>query len=162
MPLAETHRHSAAEVNELLEKTGTTVYGLQLINGAYRTPWLTFTPTVRRRRSGGTLEKFVERTGGAIVIGEKKEKKDLAGWKWGTGPIVARLGEADELLLDKYHNSVIYTAWSHGYLPELINLVLNGAINPGKVFDLTLPLTSVADGYRAMDERRAIKTLLRP
>ena len=48
------------------------------------------------------------------------------------------------------------------YLPELIDLVLRGAINPGKVFDLVLPLDRVADGYRAMDERQAIKTLLRP
>jgi threonine dehydrogenase-like Zn-dependent dehydrogenase len=48
------------------------------------------------------------------------------------------------------------------YLPTLIDLALNGKINPGKVFDLTLPLASVAEGYRAMDERRAIKTLLRP
>ncbi|MBS1866565.1 MAG: zinc-dependent alcohol dehydrogenase family protein [Acidobacteria bacterium] len=48
------------------------------------------------------------------------------------------------------------------YLPELIKLVLDGKINPGKVFDLTLPLDQVAEGYRAMDERRAIKTLLRP
>jgi threonine dehydrogenase-like Zn-dependent dehydrogenase len=48
------------------------------------------------------------------------------------------------------------------YLPELINLVLNGNINPGKVFDLVLPLDRVAEGYRAMDERRAIKALLRP
>lgn len=48
------------------------------------------------------------------------------------------------------------------YLPELIDLVLNGEINPGKVFDLTLPLSRVAQGYRAMDERRAIKALLLP
>jgi threonine dehydrogenase-like Zn-dependent dehydrogenase len=48
------------------------------------------------------------------------------------------------------------------FLPELINLVWNGKINPGKVFDLTLPLDQVAEGYRAMDERRAIKTLLQP
>ncbi len=48
------------------------------------------------------------------------------------------------------------------YLPDLIGLVLKGKINPGKVFDLTLPLDQVAEGYRAMDERRAIKTLLRP
>jgi threonine dehydrogenase-like Zn-dependent dehydrogenase len=48
------------------------------------------------------------------------------------------------------------------YLPELIKLVMNGKINPGKVFDLTLPLDQVAEGYRAMDERRAIKTLLHP
>jgi len=48
------------------------------------------------------------------------------------------------------------------YLPELIALVWNGKIDPGKVFDLTLPLDQVAEGYRAMDERRAIKALLRP
>jgi len=48
------------------------------------------------------------------------------------------------------------------FLPELIDLVWTGKINPGKVFDLTLPLDKVAEGYRAMDERRAIKTLLRP
>jgi threonine dehydrogenase-like Zn-dependent dehydrogenase len=48
------------------------------------------------------------------------------------------------------------------YLPKLIELVFNGTIRPGKVFDLVLPLDQVAEGYRAMDERRAIKTLLRP
>jgi threonine dehydrogenase-like Zn-dependent dehydrogenase len=48
------------------------------------------------------------------------------------------------------------------FLPELIELVWNGRINPGRVFDLTLPLDQVAEGYRAMDERRAIKALLRP
>jgi len=47
------------------------------------------------------------------------------------------------------------------FLPKLIDLVLNGAINPGKVFELVLPLDQVAEGYRAMDERRAIKTLPR-
>jgi threonine dehydrogenase-like Zn-dependent dehydrogenase len=46
------------------------------------------------------------------------------------------------------------------YLPHLIDLVFDGTINPGKVFDLVLPLAEVAEGYRAMDERRAIKTLL--
>src|SRR5437879_4306244 len=48
------------------------------------------------------------------------------------------------------------------FMPALIDLVWNGKIKPGKVFDLTLPLDQVAEGYRAMDERRAIKTLLRP
>ena len=48
------------------------------------------------------------------------------------------------------------------YLPKLIGLVLEGAINPGKVFDLVLPLDQVAEGYKAMDERRAIKALLLP
>src|SRR5437870_5570711 len=47
-------------------------------------------------------------------------------------------------------------------LPELVDLVWNGKINPGKVFDMTLPLSQVADAYRAMDERRAIKVLVHP
>ncbi len=44
----------------------------------------------------------------------------------------------------------------------LIHLVGNGKISPGKVFDLTLPLDQVAEGYRAMDERQDIRTLLKP
>lgn len=48
------------------------------------------------------------------------------------------------------------------FLPELIDLILDRKINPGKVFDLDIPLEEAADGYRAMDERRAIKVLLRP
>ena len=46
------------------------------------------------------------------------------------------------------------------YLPTLIDLIWKGEIDPGQVFDQTLPLGQAADGYRAMDERRAIKTLL--
>ena len=46
------------------------------------------------------------------------------------------------------------------FLPHLIDLVLARKIEPGKVFDLKIPLADVAEGYRAMDERRAIKTLL--
>ena len=48
------------------------------------------------------------------------------------------------------------------YLPDLIKLVWDRKIDPGRVFDLRLPLEQVAEGYRAMDERRAIKTLLSP
>jgi threonine dehydrogenase-like Zn-dependent dehydrogenase len=48
------------------------------------------------------------------------------------------------------------------FLPELIELIWNRQINPGKVFDQTLPLEQAAEGYQAMDQRRAIKTLLRP
>jgi threonine dehydrogenase-like Zn-dependent dehydrogenase len=48
------------------------------------------------------------------------------------------------------------------FLPDLIHLIENRAISPGKVFDLELPLEEAAEGYRAMDERRAIKALLRP
>ena len=42
------------------------------------------------------------------------------------------------------------------FLPQLIDLVLGGRLHPGKVFDLTLPLDRVAEGYRAMDERKAM------
>ena len=48
------------------------------------------------------------------------------------------------------------------FLPELIELIWNRQIDPGKVFDLELPLDEAAAGYEAMDERRAIKALLRP
>ncbi|MGN6577389.1 MAG: zinc-dependent alcohol dehydrogenase family protein [Nocardioides sp.] len=48
------------------------------------------------------------------------------------------------------------------YLPDLLERVLDGRIDPGLVFDLTLPLDDVAEAYKAMDERRAIKVLLRP
>ena len=47
------------------------------------------------------------------------------------------------------------------FLPDLMNRVMQGKIAPGKVFDLVLPISEVAEGYRAMDERRAIKTMLR-
>src|SRR4051812_8557784 len=48
------------------------------------------------------------------------------------------------------------------FLPRLIELVESGRMDPGQVFDLTLPLDQVAEGYRAMDERRAIKPLVQP
>jgi threonine dehydrogenase-like Zn-dependent dehydrogenase len=51
---------------------------------------------------------------------------------------------------------------ARAYLPELLGDVLAGALDPGAVFDLELPLDEVADGYAAMDERRAVKVLLRP
>lgn len=48
------------------------------------------------------------------------------------------------------------------YLPALLDLVLDRKIDPGQVFDLTLPLAESPEGYRAMDERRAVKVLLQP
>ncbi|MFL6156498.1 MAG: zinc-dependent alcohol dehydrogenase family protein [Marmoricola sp.] len=48
------------------------------------------------------------------------------------------------------------------YLPELLELVTSGTVNPGLVFDSVLPLSEVAEGYKAMDERRSIKVLLQP
>lgn len=47
------------------------------------------------------------------------------------------------------------------FLPDLMERVQKGVIQPGKVFDLVLPIAEVAEGYKAMDERRAIKTMLR-
>jgi threonine dehydrogenase-like Zn-dependent dehydrogenase len=71
-----------------------------------------------------------------------------------------------QLPMDEYFFSHVHL---HGgpapvrrFLPELIDLILNRKINPGKVFDLILPMEQVAEGYRGMDERRAIKALLRP
>ena len=48
------------------------------------------------------------------------------------------------------------------FLPELIALIWNRKIDPGKVFDAELPLDEAADAYRAMDQRKAIKVLLHP
>jgi threonine dehydrogenase-like Zn-dependent dehydrogenase len=48
------------------------------------------------------------------------------------------------------------------FLPTLIDLIWKENVNSGKVFDLTLPLAAVAEDYKAMDERRAIKALLHP
>ena len=48
------------------------------------------------------------------------------------------------------------------FLPELIDLIWKRQIDPGKVFDLELPLEQAAEAYRAMDERRAVKVLLKP
>ena len=48
------------------------------------------------------------------------------------------------------------------FLPELIDLIWNRQIDPGRVFDLQLPLEQAAAGYQAMDEREAIKVLLHP
>lgn len=48
------------------------------------------------------------------------------------------------------------------FLPDLIGRIWRREIDPGKVFDLTLPLSEVAKAYQAMDERRAIKVLLQP
>jgi threonine dehydrogenase-like Zn-dependent dehydrogenase len=66
---------------------------------------------------------------------------------------------ADELFFAEVH--------MHGgpapvrrFLPKLIQLIWDRKINPGKVFDLTLPLDQAAEGYTAMHERRAIKVLL--
>jgi threonine dehydrogenase-like Zn-dependent dehydrogenase len=47
------------------------------------------------------------------------------------------------------------------YIPDLLVDVLDGTINPGRVFDYETNLDGIADAYAAMDERRAIKSLVR-
>lgn len=51
---------------------------------------------------------------------------------------------------------------AHTYIPELLEDVMAGRINPGKVFDVEMPLDEAAEAYKAMDERRSIKVLLKP
>ncbi len=68
---------------------------------------------------------------------------------------------ADELFFAEIH-TLGGPAPVRRFLPELIELIWSRRINPGRVFDLTLPLDKAEEGYRAMDERRAIKALLVP
>ena len=53
-------------------------------------------------------------------------------------------------------------ASTRAYLPELLQDVLDGTINPGRVFDAVMPLEQAAEAYKAMDERKAIKVMLIP
>ena len=46
------------------------------------------------------------------------------------------------------------------FLPELVDLIMTDQVDPGRVFDLSLPIDQAAEGYRAMDERRATKVML--
>jgi threonine dehydrogenase-like Zn-dependent dehydrogenase len=94
----------------------------------------------------GVLAAKQMKAGRIIAMSRHKARQDLA-LEFGATDIVSERGEGP--------------APVRRFLPHLIDLVLKRKINPGKVFDLTLPLTDVAEGYRAMDERRAIKTLLR-
>jgi threonine dehydrogenase-like Zn-dependent dehydrogenase len=72
-----------------------------------------------------------------------------------------RGGSGDELFFSHVH-LLGGPAPVRRFLPELVDLIWNREIDPGKVFDLTLPLDQVAGGYRPMDERRAVKALLWP
>ena len=84
------------------------------------------------------------------------------------GGHVGYVGVSHDVTLDG-HDLFFSHAHLHGgnapvrrFLPELIDLIWNRQIDPGKVFDLELPLERAAEAYRAMDERRAIKVLLKP
>lgn len=51
---------------------------------------------------------------------------------------------------------------SRAYIPELMPYILNGDIHPGHVFDRTVGLEDIAEGYRLMNDREALKVLVRP
>jgi VWFA-related protein len=132
--LDKYHLHTAAEVKEMLEKTGTTVYGLY--------QWYDLSEVSKsqrsnrgdgKRRSGGTLEEFVEQTGGSILMGKPEESDDQ---------LIKLTG-------------LIRSSYTIGYYPEnsdfdgsfrRISLELSpaGKIKAGKVKIKT------RDGYRAL------------
>jgi hypothetical protein len=76
--LDDFHWHTDAEVKEMLEKTGTTVYGLyqEDVPGDFA-KLQRLNQKNKKRRSGGTIEEFVEQTGGAILIGTPEEGDEL-------------------------------------------------------------------------------------
>ena len=89
----------------------------------------------------------------------------LVGWRGMVGSVLLqRMAEEGDFA--RVHPVFFSTSNAGGpapvrrFLPELIQLIWDRKIDPGKVFDLTLPLEQAADGYRAMDERRATKVLL--
>src|SRR5262249_47189857 len=77
----EKHEHTTAEVNELLEKTGTTVYGLYQNDGYSPGPGLFsklgISKEGKRRRSGGSVEEFVAKTGGSLLTGKPEEGDEM-------------------------------------------------------------------------------------
>ena len=83
------------------------------------------------------------------------------------GAIVGRVGVPHGVNIDAegtfYRNVGMRggPAPARHYQPELLEAVLDGRINPGKVFDLTTDLDNIADAYAAMDQRRAIKALIK-
>lgn len=82
------------------------------------------------------------------------------------GYVGAPYGDAETLAVRPLFNRNVSLAGgvapARRYIPELLADVLAGSLRPGAVFDLELPLAEVAEGYAAMDTRRAVKTLLRP
>ena len=83
------------------------------------------------------------------------------------GAIVGRVGVPHDAPVDAegtfYRNVGMRggPAPARAYQPELLSAVLDGRINPGKVFDYVTDLDHIADAYAAMDERRAIKALIK-
>ena len=96
-----------------------------------------------------------------------KESTDTAFAVAAAGAIVGRVGVPHDVEVDAegtfYRNIGMRggPAPARAYQPELLKQVLDGSINPGKVFDATFTLDDIAEAYAAMDERRAIKALVK-
>src|SRR5262245_21754895 len=149
----QKHLHTAAEVNELIEKTGTTVYGLYQTSDGNRRPEVGYTGDSlfgisrqdKKRRAGGTIEEFAERTGGSIIIGDQKE--------------------SDELLIKL--TGLIRSSYTIGYYPEnsdfdgrfrriSLELSPSGRAKAGKVTIKTMY------GYRALRPSAPVESEIPP
>ena len=131
------------------------------------------TDTVSERGEEG-IERVRELTGGFGVqsvlecVGTE-QAMDMSMGIVRSGGAVGRVGvphyEAIEDARTMFYRNVIVgggPAPTRGYIDELLPDVLEGRIDPGRVFDRTVGLDGVPDGYRAMNEREALKVLIRP
>lgn len=79
---------------------------------------------------------------------------------WGAAGWLGGAGQVEQVAFFAGIHTLGGPAPVRRFLPELIRLIWERTIDPGKIFDLTLPLEQAAEGYKAMDERRATKVLL--
>ena len=131
------------------------------------------TDVVTERGEEG-IERVRELTGGdgthAVVecVGTKQSLETALG-VGRDGGVVSRLGVSQytevPIGFDTLMRNITLTggaALACGYIEQLLPDVLDGAVEPGKVFDRTVSLDEVPDGYRAMADRKARKVLIRP
>ncbi len=77
------------------------------------------------------------------------------------GSVVGAIGAPQDIVVFRNVGLRGGVAPARTYIPELLDDVLEGRIEPGRVFDFETDLEGVAEAYTVMDERRAIKSLLR-
>lgn len=125
--------------------------------------------TVRGDEAVAALQELTDGYGADAVLEcvGTKESTETAFAVAKAGAIVGRVGVPHDAAVDAegtfYRNVGMRggPAPARAYQPELMRAVLNGSINPGAVFDLSTDLEHVTDAYAAMDERRAIKALIK-
>jgi len=95
---------------------------------------------------------------------ETKETAMRATFMYGAGDI--RVEEVADPKLEEPTDALVTLTGGpapvRAYIEELLPEVLDGRLEPGKVFDRTVSLDDVPAGYRAMDERESIKVLVKP